>query len=136
MGIFNSFSAAASDVFAGEADKSKASASLEQAAAAEEQAKAAGTTAQADLLQGEGDTLEGAAYGSAASLATLNAEYTTASTNIQLAQQQRQQSMVIGKQKSEFAGAGLQTVRLGDRHHGEQRRPGRARHATSRRRKG
>ena len=59
-------------------------------------------------MQGEGDTLEGAAYGSAASLATLNAEYTKASTNIQLAQQQRQQSMVIGKQKSEFAGAGLQ----------------------------
>jgi hypothetical protein len=49
--------------------------------------------------------LEGEAYSSAASLGTLDAEYTTASTNIQVAQQQRQQSMVIGKRQAEFAGA-------------------------------
>lgn len=101
-GVFTGASAAVSDIFAGQEDQAKAQAEDAQAAAA-------GTTAQADILKSTGDTLEGAAYGKAANLADLNAQFTTASTNIQEAQTQRQTFQTIGTEKADVAGAGLES---------------------------
>lgn len=67
------------------------------------------TTAAADLLQGTGDTLEATSYGQASTLAEQNAAYTTAATNISLAQGQRQIYQTIGGVKAGAAGSGLTT---------------------------
>jgi len=76
------------------------------AAAAQAQAASATAAAQADILQGQGAALEGQAYGEAASLATLNAQYTAQSTAIQQAQAQRQLYMALGTSRAAAAGSG------------------------------
>ena len=101
--LFSDAATAVTDIFQGQADQAKA-------AAAQEQAAQARTTAAADLLQGQGDVLEGQAYGTAANLAELNAQYARASTSIQAAQAQRQTYQVIGNEKAEVAGAGLKSA--------------------------
>jgi hypothetical protein len=98
--FFSDLSSAVGAFGQSEMDTAQAQASTAQAAAAQ-------TTAAADLLQGQGDVIEGQSYGEAASLATLNAQYTTASTAIQEAQNERQQYQVIGNEKAQVAGAGL-----------------------------
>lgn len=100
-GFFGGLASAVTDYEAGQADAAKATAATDQAAAAQ-------TGAAADLLKGQGDILEGQSYGEAAGLATLNAQYATASTNIQEAQTQRQTFQVIGSEKADVAGAGLE----------------------------
>ena len=66
-------------------------------------ARAAG---QADILKGQGDILEGEAYGTAATLAQQNAQFTAQSTAIQVAQADRSLYMNIGAGKAAAAGAG------------------------------
>jgi hypothetical protein len=96
---FKDFGAAASDLFAGVADTSKA-------AAAEAQAGMARTASQADLLKSAGDLLEGNAYGTAATEADLNAQYTAQSTAIQQAQADRSLFLNIGQAKADIGGSG------------------------------
>jgi hypothetical protein len=90
-------STAASDLFAG------LYTAPAEAAAATAQEDTAEATAQADILQGQGAAIEGEAYGEAATLAQLNAQYSTASTNIQVAQSNRSNYMNIG---TDMAAAG------------------------------
>jgi hypothetical protein len=96
----SSLSTAASDLFAGEY-----TAPAEQAAATA-QADMATASAQADLLQGQGDVLEGQAYGEAATLANLNAEYTAQSTAINVSQADRALYMNLGTQSAAAGGSG------------------------------
>jgi hypothetical protein len=98
--LFSGAATAVSDIFASQEDQAKAAAAQTSAAAAE-------TTAQADILAGTGDALEAGAYGQAATLAELNAQYTKASTAIQVAQGQRQIYQTIGGEKVAAAGSGL-----------------------------
>jgi hypothetical protein len=96
----SSLSTAASDLFAGEY-----TAPADQAAATA-QADMAKASASADLLQGQGDVLEGQAYGEASTLASLNAEYTTESTAIQVSQADRALYMNLGTQAATAGGSG------------------------------
>jgi hypothetical protein len=98
--IFGNFGAAASDLFGASADQAKAT-------AAESLASQAMTSSQADLLKSQGDLAEGAAYGEAAGLADLNAQYTAQSTAIQTAQADRQLFGVLGGQKADVAASGF-----------------------------
>jgi hypothetical protein len=100
--LFSDAASAATDSATAQQDTAQA-----QAQSGQQQSAAAQTTAAADLLQGSGDILEGHAYGAAASLATLNAQYTTASTAIQEPQGQRQIYQTIGGIKASVAGSGL-----------------------------
>jgi hypothetical protein len=96
----SSLSTAASDLFAG-----MYTAPAEQAAA-KAQVAMANASASADILQGQGDILEGQTYGEAASLATLNAQYTAQSTAIQESQAQRQLYTSLGAQAAAAGGSG------------------------------
>jgi hypothetical protein len=96
---FSNIGAGISDIFAAEATGY-------QAAAYGEQAAAALTTEQADLLRAQGDVVEGQMYGTAASLADLNAQFTAQSTAIQAAQSQRQQFLTTGTQRASAAALG------------------------------
>jgi hypothetical protein len=98
--ISGSFSAAASDIFAGMADASKAQ-------AAEAQAGQAMTASQADLLKSQGDLAEGTAYGQAATLAEQNAAYTAQSTAIQQSQADRALFQSLGGQRAGVAASGF-----------------------------
>src|SRR5690348_16037358 len=62
--------------------------------------------AQAARLKAQGDILEGQAYGEAATLAGLNAQYTAASTRIQQVQADRALYMTLGGQRAAAAGSG------------------------------
>jgi hypothetical protein len=99
-GGISSISAGVSNIFAG------VFGAPAQAAAASAQAAAAAAAAQADILQGQGAAIEGQAYGEAASLATLNAQYTAQSTAIQEAQAQRSLYMTLGTSRAAAAGSG------------------------------
>jgi hypothetical protein len=96
----SSLSSAASDIFAAEY-----TAPAEQAAA-QAQVAMANASASADILQGQGDVLEGQAYGEAASLADLNAQYTAQSTAIQVSQADRALYMNLGTQAAAAGGSG------------------------------
>ena len=98
--ISGSFSAAASDIFAGQADEAKAT-------AAEALANQAMTSSQADLLKSQGDLAEGKAYGEGATLADLNAEFTAQSTAIQEAQADRALFGSLGGTRSAVAASGF-----------------------------
>jgi hypothetical protein len=96
---FSNIGAGISDIFAAEATGYTA-------AAYEEQSAAALTAGQADLLRARGDVAEGQMYGTAASLADLNAQFTEQSTKIQVAQSQRQQFLTTGTQRASAAALG------------------------------
>jgi hypothetical protein len=100
--LFTSATSAVSALTQGATDKAQAQSAAEQAAAAQ-------TTASADLLQGQGDVIEGQAYGEAASLAELNAQYTKTATNVAVAQGQQQIYQTIGGVKASAGSAGLTT---------------------------
>lgn len=99
-GVFKDFGAAASDLFQGQADQAKAG-------AADAQAAGAMTASQADLLKSQGDLQEGAAYGEAAGLADVNAQYTAQSTAIQQAQADRTLFLSTGETKADVASSGF-----------------------------
>lgn len=99
-GGLNDLAGSVSDLFAGEYTAPA------QAAAARAQADTANATAEADILQGQGAAIEGQSYGTAASLAALNAKYTTASTAVQSAQADRALFMTLGTGKAIAAAAG------------------------------
>lgn len=98
--VFSDFGAAASDIFAGQADQAKAG-------AAEAQANQARTASQADLLKSQGDLAEGVAYGKAAGLADENAAFTAQSTAIQQAQADRTLFLSTGETKADIASSGF-----------------------------
>jgi len=93
-------SGAVSDLFAGEYTAPA------EAAAATAQSQTALATASADILQGQGAALEGQAYGTAATLADLNAQFTTASTKIQTTQADRALYLTQGAATSAAAASG------------------------------
>jgi hypothetical protein len=78
-GTFGDFSAAASDIFAGEGDQAKA----------------------------QGDFAEATEYNAAAGLALQNEQFTKQSTAIKEAQQQRELTMNLGQQQASAAGGGF-----------------------------
>lgn len=98
--VFGDFGAAASDIFAGQADEAKAT-------AADAQANQAITASQADLLKSTGDLAEGAAYGEAATLADTNAAFTAQSTAIQESQADRTLFQSLGTQRAGVAASGF-----------------------------
>jgi hypothetical protein len=98
-GGLSDLSTAATDLFAGMAAPFKVAADQDQAAAAE-------AGGQADLLKGQGDILEGQMYGTAASLASLNATYTGFSTRLQQVQADRALFMNLGSERAAAAGSG------------------------------
>lgn len=106
MPSLNLFSSGVSDITSGISSLFAGEATGYQAAAAEEQAAAARAAGQADILKGQGDILEGEAYGTAATLAQQNAQFTAQSTAIQVAQADRSLYMNIGAGKAAAAGAG------------------------------
>lgn len=87
-------------VFSGLSDQASASADLAQAAMAQ-------SSYEADLLKSQADTQEGQAYGEAASLADLNAQYTAQSTAIQQSQADRTLYQSLGTAKSNIAASGF-----------------------------
>jgi hypothetical protein len=99
-GGLSSISTAVSDLFTG------MYAAPAQQAAAEAQAVSAEAAGQADILQGQGAAIEGESYGQAASLATLNAQYTAQSTAIQEAQASRALYTTLGTAAATAGGAG------------------------------
>jgi hypothetical protein len=101
--------AGVSSIFAGIGQGYSAQAQQVQAQAAQQQALATETQAQAEHLEAQGDILEGQMYGSAATLAELNATYTQFNTRIEEVQSQRQTYMAIGSEKA-AAGASGETT--------------------------
>lgn len=98
-GGINDFGAAASDLFAADALRSKSDADLAQG-------RAARVAGQADRVKSQGDLVEGEAYGKAATLADLNAQFTEQSTAIQTAQADRALFGTMGEARADIAGSG------------------------------
>jgi hypothetical protein len=103
---FTDLGGAVSDLFAGLGASTQA-----QLQAQGLQIPAEGTTisSEAELLQAQGNIAEGQEYTLAQTLAEQNAAYTAQSTNIQVAQKQRQVTQTIGAEKAATGGAGLAT---------------------------
>lgn len=85
-GTINAFAGAASDLFAADADRFKATGLR---------------------IKAQGDAFEGKNYDLAASLADQNAQYTEYTTNIKQQQQDRTTFQALGNIQSEVAGSGL-----------------------------
>jgi hypothetical protein len=98
--FFTDLGGAASDLFQGYADESKATAAQASAAAAR-------TAGQAYLLKSQGDILEGTQYGEAATAADVNAQYTAQSTAVQQAQADRALFLNVGETKADVAASGF-----------------------------
>lgn len=94
---FSDIGGAASDLFAG------------FGAEAQGDLKAKGLNIEAEglRLKAKGDLAEASEYDLASGLATQNSAYTRTSTAIQQMQQQRQNTLQIGQQRAQIAGAGF-----------------------------
>lgn len=85
-GTINAFAGAASDLFAADADRYKATGLR---------------------IKAQGDAFEGQNYDLAAELANQNAQYTEWTTNVKQQQQDRTTFQALGTAKSQIAGSGL-----------------------------
>src|ERR1700761_6992411 len=99
---FNDLGGAVNDLFAGLAASTQANL---KAQGLDIEAEGTNISAQAAQLKAQGDLSEATEYGEAATLAQQNAAYTAASTAIQAAQQERQNTLTIGSQKAAVGGA-------------------------------
>jgi hypothetical protein len=97
---FNDLGGAVTDLFAGLGASTQASL---KAQGLQIEAEGTNISAEAEQTQAAGNIAEATEYGEAETLAEQNAAYTAASTNIQAAQQERQNTLTIGSQKAAVA---------------------------------